>query len=97
MTLIANDEMYARISAQNNTLKFDLGLNNGFLNYQKCDIPNDPRSCHTVTPGKVIQTELEKTMGLEKDRLNLATKFDQVVTALVNNLIKVGLNEVLKK
>lgn len=95
MTLLATDELYARISSQNNTAKFELGLNKGFLNFKKCETPGVDASCKTVTPGIVIQGELEKTLGLPKDRLILAQKFDQVVEALVNGLIKVALNEVL--
>lgn len=97
MTISAKDELSRRISVRNNTLKLDLGLNRGFLNYKKCDVPGDERTCHTVTPGIVIQTELEKTLGIPKDRLVLAQKFDQVVSAIVENLIKVALNEVLSE
>ncbi|MEI6490405.1 MAG: hypothetical protein WCO16_01430 [bacterium] len=94
-TILATDELYARISAKNNTAKLELGLNNGFLNYKKCADPKDPKSCKTVTPGTVIQSSLEKSLNLPKDRLVLAQKFDQVIEAVVNNLIKVALNEVL--
>jgi len=94
-TILATDELYARISAKNNTAKLELGLNNGFLNYKKCTDPKDPKSCKTVTPGTVIQSSLEKSLNLPKDRLVLAQKFDQVIEAVVNNLIKVALNEVL--
>ncbi len=93
-TILATDELYARISARNNTLKLELGLNNGFLNYKKCT-SKDPKSCKTVTPGAVIQSSLEKSLNLPKDRLVLAQKFDQVISAVVDNLIKVALNEVL--
>jgi hypothetical protein len=95
MTITAQDELSRRISIRNNTLKLDLGLNRGFLNFKKCDVPGDERTCHTVTPGIVIQTELEKTLGIPKDRLVLAQKFDQVVSAIIDNLIKVALNKVL--
>lgn len=94
-TILATDELYSRISAKNNTLKLELGLNNGFLNYKKCTNPKDPKSCKTVTPGAVIQSSLEKSLNLPKDRLVLAQKFDQVISAVVDNLIKVALNEVL--
>lgn len=94
-TLLATDELYARISSKNNTAKLELGLNRGFLNYKKCDDPSDEKSCHTVTPGIVIQGALEKDLGLKKDRLVLAQKFDQVVEAIVNNLIKKGVKEIL--
>ncbi len=94
-TIMATDELYARISAKNNTAKFELGLNNGFLNYTKCTEPGNKKSCKTLTPGTVIQSSLEKSLGLPKDRLVIAQKFDQVISAVVENLIKVALNEVL--
>jgi hypothetical protein len=92
---IANDYMYAQISKRQNTARFELGLNNGFLNFKKCEDPKDQTSCKTYTPGSLIQTSLEKSLNLPKDRLVLAQKFDQVVTAIVNNLIKVALHKIL--
>ena len=98
-TFLATDELYGRLSARNNTAKLELGLNKGFLNYKKCDKNSDgstdERSCKTVTPGIVIQGALEKTLGMKKDRLVLAQKFDQVVEAIVDNLIKKGMQEIL--
>lgn len=94
-TIIATDAMYARVSTKNNTAKLEIGLNNGFLNYKKCTDKSKPETCKTVTPGTVIQSSLEKSLNLPKDRLAAVAKFDQVIEAVVNNLIKVALNEVL--
>ncbi len=98
-TILATDELYGRLSVKNNTAKLELGLNNGFLNYKKCEKKSDgtvnEKSCKTVTPGTVIQSSLEKSLNLSKDRLVAVQKFDQVIEAVVNNLIKVALNEVL--
>lgn len=94
-TLLSIDELNARITKTQNGAKLELGLNRGFLNYKKCETPGDAKSCKTVTPGIVIQTELEKSLGLPKDRLVIAQKFDQMVEAIVNSLIKVALNEAL--
>ncbi len=93
--LLANDYLYARTKAQNNTATFELGLNKGWMNFKKCEDEADPSSCKTYTPGSLIQSNLEKTLGVPKDRLVSVQKFDQVITAVVNNLIKVALNEVL--
>ncbi len=93
--LMANDELSARISKQQNTAKFELGLNKGWLNFKKCENNNDPKSCNTYTPGTLIESSLEKTLGLPKDRLVAVQKFDQVITAVVNALIKVALEKVL--
>ncbi|MEN9649168.1 MAG: hypothetical protein RL094_135 [Candidatus Parcubacteria bacterium] len=90
-----NQLMYAKIAKQNNTATLELGWNKGFLSFQKCEDKADKSSCKTTTPGTLIQSSLEKTLNIPKDRLVLAQKFDQVVTAIINNLIKVALNEVL--
>lgn len=47
------------------------------------------------TPGKIIQSQIEKRLGLDEDRLVLAREFDEVVSALVNALIKIALDEIL--
>ncbi len=97
----ANDHLYAQLSLKENTAKFELGLNNGWLSYKKCTDPadqNNPngKSCKTYTPGSIIQSSLEDTLKIPKDRLVMATKFDQVISAVVNALIKVALNKVLE-
>lgn len=93
--IMNNDLLYAKINSQQNTAQLELGWNKGFLSFQTCDDPNDKTTCHTVTPGTLVASGLEKTLGLPKDRLVLAQKFDQVISAIINNLIKVALNEVL--
>jgi len=47
------------------------------------------------TPGKIIQSQIEKRLGLDEDRLVLAKEFDEVVSALVDALIKIALDEIL--
>jgi hypothetical protein len=74
-----------------------LGWSNGFLSFKQCDTKNqDPKTCKIVTPGNVIQNQLNTSLNLGKDRLVLADKFDQVVTALVNQLITTALGHVLE-
>lgn len=94
-TILAQDELQRRLSVKNNVATLELGWNKGFLNFKKCSDPKDTNTCKTYTPGTLIQSSLEKSLGLPKDRLVLAQKFDQVVQAVVNNLIKVALNQVL--
>jgi hypothetical protein len=93
---MANDFLSAQINKQQNTAKFELNINKGWFSFKKCRDPKDLNSCDTYTPGSLIQSSLEKTLALPKDRLILATKFDQVVSAIVNNLIKVALHKVLE-
>lgn len=100
--IAAGDYMQAQISMKQNTAKFELGLNNGFLNFKKCEDPaavkkGDNSSCKTTTPGKVIEEQLNSTLNLGKQRLVMADKIDQVVTAVANALVKKALNTVLQK
>ena len=94
--ILANQAMYARVNKANNTATFELGLNRGWLSTKKCTDDKNPDTCSIVTPGSILQSSLEKTLNIPKDRLVLATRFDQVVTSIVNNLIKVALNKVLE-
>jgi hypothetical protein len=94
--ILANEALYAAVDAKQNELKFEIGLNNGWLNFKKCkDGETDTTKCDTVTPGRLIESQLNQTLGLSKQRLVMADKFDQMITAIVNNLIKIALNEVL--
>lgn len=94
--ILANEALYAAVDAKQNELKFEIGLNNGWLNFKKCkNGETDPSKCDTVTPGRLIESQLNQTLGLSKQRLVMADKFDQMITAIVNNLIKIALNEVL--
>jgi hypothetical protein len=71
------------------------------MSYKTCDDATDLKTrkpikvnCKTYTPGSVIQQQLESTLDLPKDRLAIADEFDEVVAALVNQLIKTALSEV---
>ncbi len=97
----AGEYLRAQISVKENTAKFELGLNAGYLNFKKCEDPADAKkgsgdSCRTYTPGSLIQSSLEDTLKIPKERLVAAQKIDQVITALANALIKKALNTVLE-
>ncbi len=100
--IAAGEYMQAQIAVKQNTAKFELGLNNGFLNFKKCEDTaaakkGDTSSCKTYTPGSLIESSLNDTLKLGKDRLVMATKIDQVITAVANALVKKALNTVLQK
>lgn len=96
--ILANRALYSAVSARENELRFEIGLNNGWLNFKKCpEGVTDQTKCDTVTPGKLIEAQLNSTLDQSKQRLVMATKFDQMITAIVNNLIKVALNKILEE
>jgi hypothetical protein len=76
----------------------ELNWGKGFLSFRKCTgkTPKHLESgCPITTPGAVIEGQLQKTLGISKDRLVLAEKFDQVIAAVVNQLIQTALDKVL--
>ncbi len=93
---LAADAYLNKLNAQTiNTASKDLDRGQSFQSYKVCSNPNDPNSCNITTPGSTINKSLQNTINLGQERLVLANKFDQVVTAIVNNLIKVALNKAL--
>jgi hypothetical protein len=95
--IMANDLLYGQVQLQENTARFEIGLNRGWLNFKKCSNPEDTNSCVIHTPGTLIESTLNKSLGLSKDRLVLAQEFDQMITAVVNGLIRVALDKVLEE
>jgi hypothetical protein len=98
----AGEYLQAQVAVKENTAKFELGLNNGFLNFKKCEDKGaakkgDTSSCKTYTPGSLIESSLNDTLKLGKERVVAAEKIDQVITAVANALIKKALNTVLEK
>lgn len=71
----------------------ELDWGNGFLSFKKCEEGN----CKITTPGTVIESQLEKTLGIAKDRLVLAEKFDQVIAVVVDQLINTALDKVFEE
>lgn len=96
--ILANRALYSAVEMKNNELRFEIGANNGWLNFKKCpEGETDQSKCNTTTPGRLIEAQLNSTLDQSKQRLVMATKFDQMITAIVNNLIKVALNKVLEE
>lgn len=97
----AGDELSKRVNVKRNTATFDLTINRGFLSYKKCKDDSKPESrtnpCDTITPGSVIADSLSQTLNIPRERLVSAQKFDQMVDAVVNNLIKIALSKALEE
>jgi hypothetical protein len=100
------EELQKRLAIKQNTATLDLTMGKGFLSFKSCtkdSTTTDPDgntvpvkgTCRTTTPGGVIEDQVNRSLGAGRDRLLLADKFDQIITALVNQLIKTALNEVL--
>lgn len=94
--------MYAQLLLNNKIAadSRDAGLKispGGFLSKEECTgpintVPGTPNygkqaSCKIVTPGQTIEAELHKTLGTTIDSLNLADNFDEIISALINQLM----------
>ena len=88
-------------SVQQNKLEIDLGK--GFLSYKKCktydntkkDLNTGKAPCvewETVTPGSEVQASLNRVMGSKTNRIEIATNFNQVISALVNQVVISAMN-----
>ena len=85
-------EYERQVAARQNSTKTELDWNNGYYSWKQKDGTSQGK---TVTPGNAVISQLESRMNLAPDRLVLADKFDQVISALVNYLIKTALTETL--
>ena len=104
---MAQQELSRRVALQQNTAHVDMTSGNGFLSIKKCsDDTTETDSSgvtHTVkgacgytTPGHMIENAANSKLQAGDQRLVLADKFDQVVSTLINQLIKTALSELLK-
>jgi len=58
------------------------------LKGQVTDVNNPPCNPTTVTPGTVIENQLNKVLSSGNNRLEIADEFDEVVSALLVHLLK---------
>lgn len=86
--LTIDSNYHELINSRQDTLQQQLTWNRGYLSWQDKDDPSK-----TVTPGAVVASGFEKLTTLKSDRLILADEFDEIMGALINQLIKGTLNE----
>lgn len=95
--LAAQVELDSRIAQKLNIEREQLAWSNGFLSFERCDGTEviDPgtgkKEClgvkQTVTPGSVIQTQLDKALGSGLDKLVVADGIDQLISAFASGLL----------
>lgn len=83
-------DLMSRIASRQGATERELGWTQGWLNIR------DSQTGKITTPGRVIQSHLESSMNLPKGRLALADEFDEVMTELINELVKVAVNELFE-
>jgi len=85
----ANRELDLRIAGKQEVARIELNWGKGFLSFK------DPETGETTTPGTLIENRINDRLGSNERRIEMADEFDEIITALVNQLLKVALNEVL--
>lgn len=91
--LEAQIELDARIARAIGLENQKLSWNSGFLGWSEC-IEKDPdtgecrRRGPTLTPGKVIEGQLQNVLGSGVRQLELADEFDELVSALFGQLLQ---------
>jgi hypothetical protein len=96
----AVQEYYIR-AARNQQIQQSM-ITDGTRSFTKCrpgakpaaDGNCDPRDLQVTTPSKAINDTSQSRESMKYMRLSFAQNFDSVVTALVNQLVKIAINKV---
>jgi len=78
--------------------KMEIDLGKGFFNLKKCvkysatkkDLNTGKAQCEkweTTTPGAEVQASLDRAIGSKTHRIEIATNFNQIISALVNQIV----------
>lgn len=90
-TIYSQIELDQRISAMLDLQQTKLQWGAGFLSKQ------DPETGKITTPGIVIQEQINQRLFSGQSRLEIADEFDEVVSALLDQLIKIAITETLEQ
>jgi hypothetical protein len=83
--------------------KLEINLGKGFLSFKRCktydntkkDLNTGKPPCvewETITPGSEVQESLNRAMGSKNTRIEIATNFNQIVSALVSQVVMSAMN-----
>jgi hypothetical protein len=98
--LEAQNSLSLQINANQQQTQKELDLSGGFLNFKRCPrgaiYVSDPVTLQTrcsvqeetVTPGVVINDQLTRSLGSSWDRLNAADELNEIVTALLTQMVE---------
>jgi len=87
-TLYGNIELNNRIASKIGVNSKLLEWGRGFLSFK------DPETGQITSPGSLIEGQLNQRLFNGESRISMADEFDEVVNALVNQLVKIAINEV---
>lgn len=66
----------------------------GFLSFKQCDPPDSKENCSIITPGQVIESQLNKALAGGQERLTVADEINELIAALFAYLVNQVLSEV---
>jgi hypothetical protein len=79
-----SDKVQSALGVQQKQLDFG----KGFLSKEVCDNVEDRDNCRIVTPGTVIEDQLNLSLGSGQRRIELADEVNEIVAALFGQLVK---------
>jgi hypothetical protein len=85
--LTIESELIQLISKREGDEKRVLDFGQGFLSIRECDNETTPPTCNISTPGTVIANQLNKALGVGQDVLVEADEIDELITALLSQLL----------
>ncbi len=88
--LIARADLDAQIANSKKNTNTELDRGNGFFSWKKCTpsaTTPGAQKCEIQTPGSVIESSLNKTLGASVDRLNAAHELNEIIDAFFNKLL----------
>jgi hypothetical protein len=97
--LLAAGELNARTANARANAQFELDIGKGFLSFRQCSSGVPPGTyqgledegtiseCEIVTPGSVIQEQLNNTLDSANRRLQIADEIDEIIGALIQQLV----------
>lgn len=86
------DSATLRLRGKRNLIQLEVDWGRGWLGVPDPENPN-----RRISLGTVTEQTVARRLGFAEDRLILAEKFDQVITALVNQLVKIAINELFEE
>lgn len=89
--LEALETFYGKLSARDGQVKLELGWNQGWLSFRHKE------SQEIVTPGALIFKTYKDRESVSTQRLAAADEFDELLTALLNQVVKIAITEVYEE
>ncbi len=100
-TYLTRLELARQIGARQQTQEKKLERNNGYQTITVCEKTRadgsfDPASCKDQTPAGYVKSQVEARATAPLLRLTIADEFDEIVTELVNQLVKIAIDKMLE-